>query len=110
MANQKVKYRAAIAGALRAELGDTHQAVKTIMRWARVNERTVKNWLAARSGPSGENLIDLIHHSDAVFDVLLQLSGRERIVVARKLNDARGILAKTLQEMDRLMGDGGPSR
>ena len=49
----KVSYAAAIAAALRAELGDSHQAVKTnTMRWTGANERTVKNWLAGKWGPS----------------------------------------------------------
>ena len=54
----------AIAYALKSELGSTHQAVKTIRRWTGAGERTVKNWLAGISGPSGQHLADLIRHSD----------------------------------------------
>ena len=46
-----VSYPAAIAAALRAEVGDSHQAVKSVMRTG-ANERTVKNWLAGRRGAS----------------------------------------------------------
>lgn len=35
-------YRTAIAAALRDELGLTHRAVKTAMRWTGASERTVK--------------------------------------------------------------------
>jgi hypothetical protein len=63
-----------IAAALRRDLGSTHQAIKTVMRWTGASERTVKNWFAARSGPSGEHLVALIHHSDEVFERNLLLA------------------------------------
>ena len=47
----KIGYAEVVAAALRAELGDSHQAIKTVMRWTGANERTVKNWFAAGSGP-----------------------------------------------------------
>ena len=50
-------YHVAVAYTLRNQLGTTHQAVKTVMRWAGAGERTVKNWLAGVSGPSGQHLI-----------------------------------------------------
>ncbi len=40
-----------ITEALRAELGDTHRAVKTVTRWTGANERTVKNWLTGHARP-----------------------------------------------------------
>jgi hypothetical protein len=42
---------AAIAYALRNQLGTTHQATKIVMGWTGAGERTVKNWLAGISGP-----------------------------------------------------------
>jgi hypothetical protein len=53
-------YPGAIAYALKCELGSTHQAVKIIRRWTGAGERTVKNWLAGISGPSGQHLVELI--------------------------------------------------
>ena len=44
-------YASAIAAALQQELGATHRAVKTIMKWTGANERTVKNWLAPKTAP-----------------------------------------------------------
>lgn len=70
------EYREAIAAALVAELGQTHRAIKTAMRWTGASERTVKYWLSAERGPSGEHLIALARHSDAVFITLLVMSGR----------------------------------
>ena len=45
----EIHYATAIAAALREDLGGTHQATKTVMRWTGASERTVKNWFAARS-------------------------------------------------------------
>lgn len=69
-------YRTAIAEALRDELGLTHRAVKTAMRWTGASERTVKYWIAGERGPSGEHLIALARHSDIVFHMVLMLADR----------------------------------
>src|SRR6267154_2392792 len=102
----KLSYPAAIATALRAELGDSHQAVKTVMRWTGANERTVKNWLAGRRGPRGEHLVPLLRHSNAVLEAVLQLAGREQIIVGKVLFDARNVLAEALARVDACI-DGG---
>jgi hypothetical protein len=75
----KIDYPAAIAAALRAELGNSHQAVKTVMRWTGANERTVKNWLAGSRGPRGEHLLALLRHSNVTLEVVLQLADRQPI-------------------------------
>ncbi|HEX3937453.1 MAG TPA: hypothetical protein VHX43_08100 [Xanthobacteraceae bacterium] len=99
----KISYPAAIAAALRAELGDSHQAVKTVMRWTGANERTVKNWLAGRWGPRGEHLLGIIRHSNMALEILLQLAGREQIIVGQALFDARNALADTVAKIDAWM-------
>jgi hypothetical protein len=70
------RYRAAIAAALLRELGPTHQAIKTAMRWTGASERTVKYWFSGDRGPSGEHLILLAQHSDAVLLVILTMADR----------------------------------
>jgi hypothetical protein len=95
----------AIAYALQNQLGTTHQAVKIVMRWTGAGERTVKNWLAGVSGPSGQHLVDLIRHSDDVLEVLLILAERQQIVAAQKLVDVRNKLAETVGQIDELMGN-----
>ena len=97
-------YPVAVAYALRNQLGTTHQAVKTVMRWTGAGERTVKNWFAGISGPSGQHLVALIRHSDEVLEVLLLSAGRQQITVAKKLVDTRNKLAEMLQQIDLLMG------
>lgn len=69
-------YRKAIADALRRELGPTHQAIKTVMRWTGASERTAKYWLSGERGPSGEHLILLAQHSDAALITILTMAGR----------------------------------
>jgi hypothetical protein len=99
-------YPAAIAYALRNELGTTHQATKIVMGWTGAGERTVKNWLAGISGPSGQHLVDLIRHSDDVLEVLLVLAGRQHIAAAQRLVDVRNKLAETVKVVDTLMQEG----
>jgi hypothetical protein len=69
-------YPQAIAAALRAELGSTRHVIKTAMRWTGASERTVKLWLAGRTGPNGQHLVGLARYSDHVFETILVLSQR----------------------------------
>jgi hypothetical protein len=104
-ARQGPKYVTVVAACLRKELGDTHQAVKTVMKWTGANERTVKNWLACRYGPNGEHLIRLFQHSDEVLDALLRLAGREEVIATQNLVTMREVLAQVLVRIDLLMGE-----
>jgi hypothetical protein len=99
-------YPAAIACALQNQLGNTRQATKIVMRWTGAGERTVKNWLAGVSGPSGQHLVELIRHSDEVLEILLLLAGRQQIAAAKKLVDVRNKLTETVRQIDELMGGG----
>ncbi len=95
-----VSYQAAIAAALRAELGNSHRAVKTVMRWTGANERTVKNWFAGKKGPRGDHLLSLIRHSSEVLDAVLRAAGREQIIAAKMVLDVRNILAEMLSRIE----------
>lgn len=92
----ELNYASAIAAALRSELGATHQAVKTVMRWTGANERTVKNWLAGTNGPSGDHLLAIARHSDSVFETFARLSGRQHSIAAERLIAARTALLDLL--------------
>jgi len=74
--DKPIDYRNAMAMALHEELGSTSRAIKMAMRWTGASERTVKYWLAGERGPSGDHLIALARHSDAVLFMLLALAGR----------------------------------
>ena len=100
-----IDYVSVVAAELRRELGGTHRATKTIMSWTGANERTVKNWLAARCGPNGDHLIQLFRHSDLVLDAFLRLAGRDKAVTAKELITLRNALAEALKQIDVLMGE-----
>src|SRR6516165_10567209 len=93
-------YAKAIGTALRSELGTSHQATKTVMRWTGANERTVKNWFSGRRGPRGEHLLSLVRHSSAVLEAVLRLAGREQLIAGKMLLDVRSTLLKMLASID----------
>ena len=92
-------YAVAIAEALRADLGNSHQAIKTLMRWTAAKERTAKNWLLGANGPSGEHLLEIIRNSDAAFECVLRLSDRKLSLSDRKLEELRVVLKNTTQAL-----------
>jgi hypothetical protein len=102
-------YAHAIAAALTAELGHSRQAVKTVMRWTHVNERTAKNWFSGKRGPRGEHLLALVEHSDEIFEVVLRLAGRDEVIAAKLLADARAALEIMLTRLDDFTRAGVPS-
>jgi hypothetical protein len=99
-------YAGAIAAALRAELSDTHQAIKTVLRWTGACERTAKNWLAGTRGPTGEHLLTLVRNSNLVFEAVLRLSGRDVSLTAIDLLEVRTKLLDMIKNFDELLGNG----
>jgi hypothetical protein len=95
-----IDFNSTIAMALRAELGSTHQAVKTVMRWTGASERTVKNWLDGSHGPSGDHFVVLVRHSDEVLKALLTIAGRGSALVLVNVIDIHEKLVETVQFMD----------
>jgi len=100
---QQPDYASFISEALRAELGNSHQAIKTLMRWTGANERTTKNWLSGTNGPSGEHLIEIMRNSDLAFESVLELAGRKVVLSHRKLEGVRDALQATAQLLSELM-------
>ena len=93
-------YSAAIAAALREELGDSHRAVKTAMRWTGASDRTVKHWLSGTYGPSGEHLLALACHSDHVMRLIIRLAGREVGTAETARLEIRAKLVELLHLLD----------
>src|SRR6201995_6093196 len=85
----EASYASSIAKILTAELGNSHQAHKTLMRWTGANERTAKNWLSGANGPSGEPLLQLMRNSDRVFEFVLKLSHRSAMPSNQRLAEVR---------------------
>jgi hypothetical protein len=98
-----LSYARAIATALRAELGGSHQTMKTVMRWTHACERSAKNWIAGTRGPAGEHLILLLRNSNAVLEAVLRLAGRESSVAVLNLRETRTKLLETLTNFDELL-------
>ncbi len=98
------EYRKAISSALSQELGGAGRAAKETARWTGASERTAKNWISETYGPTGENLIELMRHSDTILDVVLVLAGRHEKRLARRLSHARGEVAEVLKQLDAICG------
>ncbi|TFI57505.1 hypothetical protein E2493_14975 [Sphingomonas parva] len=96
-------YAVAIADALRTELGESHRATKTLMRWTGASDRTAKNWLTGSFGPSGEHLLMLARESDSVLATVLALAGRHQHLVGAELLRIRQSLLSALELIDRLL-------
>ncbi len=95
-------FAAVIAEALRETSGGTRMSVKTVMAYTGAGERTVKNWFEGKNGPNGENLVELVRHSDEVLEALLWMAGREDILAGKLLVDARDKLAEMVEIIDQL--------
>ena len=96
------EFAAVIAETLRGTFGGTRMSVKTVMAYTGAGERTVKNWFGGKNGPNGENLVELLRHSDEVLEALLLMAGREDILAGKLLVDARDKLVVMLEIIDQL--------
>ncbi len=102
-------FTAVIAETLRHAFGGTARSVKTVMGYTGAGERTVKNWFEGKNGPNGENLVELMRHSDEVLEALLLMAGREDILAGKLLADARDKLVEMLEIMDQSQTEGSVS-
>lgn len=97
------QYAAEIARALHLELGETHQAAKTLMRWTNADERTVKNWMAGSNGPRGEHLVALVKHSDFALAAFLGMAERPHALTASELPQLKQKLQLAIDGIDTCM-------
>lgn len=97
-----VEYREAVRSALTYELGGAGRAAKATIKWTGVSERTAKNWIAGSYGPSGEHLIGLMKHSDAVLDAILGLAGRNEALAMEHVRIVRRELVEVLKMLDEV--------
>ncbi len=98
-----------VSAALIDELGKTHRAVKTVMRWTGASERCVKHWLAGTHSPSGSHLLALMRHSDELLRHLLIAAGRRDAAVGVELVLLRLKLLELLALMDEVLAAGSDS-
>ncbi len=106
MARGHYDFAAVVAETLHEAFGGTRAAIKTVMAYTNAGERTVRNWFEGKNGPNGENLVELVRHSDEVLEAFLLMAGREDVLSAKKLVDARDKLKEMLEIIDQLQDDG----
>lgn len=95
--DMEVQFVRGIAAALQTELGSTHQATKTVMRWTGASDRSVKHWFAGTHGPSGAHLIQLMRHSEEVTKTVLSLAERRVSLNTTAAEDLRRHLLAALE-------------
>ena len=96
-------YTSAITKTLRYAYGENRGAAKSLMRITGAGERTVKNWLEGKNAPSGENLIELVRHSDEVLETILLITGRHEILTMKMMLNVRDDLVQMVALIDELV-------
>lgn len=74
-----------IGQALKAELGATRRATKTVMRWTHVSDRTARKWLHGHACPGGLHILALASNSPAIMSLILELTGHGDLQLALEL-------------------------
>ena len=92
-----------ISEALHEAFGDTHAAVKTVIVFTGVGERTVKNWFQGKNGPNRRNLLLLAMHSDLIFEAILIMANRQELLLAKKIVDNRDGLVEIVEIINNLL-------
>ncbi len=95
-------YATMIAKALRAELGTSARATKTLMHWTGASDRAAKYWLSGARGPDGRHLVLLARHSESVLRALLRMAHREAYALAIELGAAQAALTRAMAVLDAL--------
>lgn len=89
-----------VAQSLQQELGQSHRATKTLMRWTGASSRTAKNWLAGNCGPCGHHLVDLCRASDPMLATFLAMAGREQVRLLADLAALRDPLRAAVEAIE----------
>lgn len=109
-ARSSYDFATVVAETLHEAFGGTRAAIKTVMAFTNAGERTVRNWFDGKNGPNGDNLVELVRHSDEVLEAFLLMAGREDVLSAKKLVDARDKLTEMLEIIDQLQDDDGTGK
>lgn len=91
-----------VSEALRAEIGATRAATKTVMRWTGASDHTARNWINGLVGPSGHHLICLARESRAVTEAVLRLANRAELSLALDIHAAEVALARAMGALEIL--------
>lgn len=94
------EYATAIAKALQRGVGLRGGAAKQLERWTGASNRTVRGWLSGARGPSGEHLLLIARHSDAVLEAMLVLALRRGAAGEGRDRMIRRLLALSMSLLD----------
>ena len=103
MVSEYDDYASAITETLCHAFGENRGAPKSLMRITGAGERTVKNWLEGKNAPRGENLVELIRHSDEVLEAILMITGRHEILAMKMVLNVRDDLVQVVELIDGLV-------
>lgn len=93
-----------IGAALKADLGGTRQATKTVMRWTHVSDHTARSWLNGQTSPSSLHLLELATQSRTVMAAILQATGHAGLELASDLAAVENVLENALAKVRILRG------
>jgi hypothetical protein len=93
-----------IGAALKADLGGTRQATKTVMRWTHVSDHTARSWLNGHTSPSSLHLLELATKSETVMTVILNATGHAGLELAYDLAAVENVLETSLAKVRALRG------
>lgn len=85
-----------ISNTLKRSLGNSRAGIKTVATWTGANEKTIKNWFGGKYAPSGSHLISLVRHSDEILSMFLTMTGREELLISKKLVAAEKAIEELL--------------
>ncbi len=91
-----------VGAALRAQLGGSRQATKTVMSWTGVCDRAARTWINGGGGMSGLHLIHLARHSDTVWRLVLELTAREEAMIGFEVHAVEVALARAMGAIEKL--------
>lgn len=94
-----------IGTALQTDLGASHRAAKTVMKWTGVSDHTARAWLHGRTSPSGAHLLMLAANCTSVMATVLQLTGHDGIAVSFDLEKMETKLEGILNSVRQLRND-----
>jgi hypothetical protein len=103
-----IDYARAIAEALRRDVTSSGASAKVIMRWTGASERAVKGWMTGRNCPTGEHLIGLMRNSDAVWQAVRRLVGRDHVGYGEAVQVLGYHLAEAERALAILRGEASP--
>lgn len=97
-----VQFAERVGAALRSELGASRRATKTVMGWASVCDRTARTWINGGGGVSGLHLLCLARQSDAVWELVAEISCRHEAAIGFEVHAVEVALSKALGAIELL--------